>query len=105
LEIEKKLLCHELSEGAFATGNLQERLEAKGISSDVSHTVVDTTAYVALKSWLKSEYVERLKPKQHYYVGAESVYTAFEQSDAGSEAYKGLDGLLGIVAKELAARS
>lgn len=99
-EIEKKLLSHELSETAFAVNGLQSKLQTRGINPGVFHTVVDTAAYLSVKPWLKSEYVERLKPKSPYYAETEAVYSAFEKCGAGSEAYLGLEEFLTVLAKE-----
>ena len=100
LEVQKKLLAHELSESAFSAVGLQAKLESRGIDSEFFHAIVDTAAYFALKAWLKPEFVEKLKPNPAYYAGAEPVYSAFEKSGSVSEAYGGLDGLIEAVAKE-----
>jgi hypothetical protein len=97
MEIEKKLLCHELSESAFAGSSLLARLERNGIDPSVAHTIVDTAAYFALRPWLKPEYVDRLKPKASYYPKAESVYMAFERCEGLSGGYPELDELLGLI--------
>ncbi|MDV3278219.1 MAG: hypothetical protein LYZ69_07115 [Nitrososphaerales archaeon] len=102
LEIEKKLLAHELSESAFSAKGLQAKLESRNANPEFFHAVVDTAAYFALKAWLKPEYVEKLKPNPAYYVGAEPVYSAFEKSSPLSGAYRGLDGLIAAVAEESA---
>lgn len=100
LEVEKKLFSHELSEGAFADTGLQRRLESLGVNPKVSHTIVDTTAYYAVKGWLKPESVERLKPNPAYYTSAEAVQSAFEECAVLSKTYLGLDKLLTTVKRK-----
>lgn len=99
-EVEKKLLSHEVAEGAFAVNGLQGRLESLGVNPGVFHTFVDMTAYFAVKERLNADYVERLAPNPACYVVVEPVRSAFEECAVLSEAYLGLDGLLAVVKKK-----
>lgn len=103
LETEKKLLAHELSESAFSAGGLRARLETMGADPSLVHTIVDTTAYIAVKASLKRDQAERLEPNPNYYAKTKQVYSAFEKSGATSGTYQGFNRLLAAVFSELAA--
>lgn len=94
LEIEKKLLTHELAEGAYSICGLSTKLRAYGIDQELAHTIIDATAYFALKPYLNQEYSGRLRPKSTYYPEADRVLSVFEERNAGTSSYSGFDSIL-----------
>jgi hypothetical protein len=105
LEVEKKLLAHELSESAFSARGLAAELESAGVGPEFFHAIVDTTAYFAAKDWLKPESVEKLRPNPAYYVGAEPVWSAFEMCHPLSEGYEGFEHLVAVLAESTSPHS
>ena len=83
IEIQKKLLAHELSELITPSQLVEAELERAGLDPGVTHTVVDMLAYSSVKNFIAKPVhpsIERkgVVPNKNYYPKVEELYPIFE---------------------------
>jgi hypothetical protein len=83
MNVQKKLLAHELSELITPQRMIQEELRKASLDLGIVHTVVDMLAYFSIRDFLarpepSSRERKGLRPNPDYYPAAEALFPIFE---------------------------
>jgi hypothetical protein len=84
LEVEMKLVSHELSELITPQGMVALHARRAGLDPGVTHTVVDLVAYFSVKDFLPKPDVlgqekKGVKPNPNYYPAVQELFPVFEK--------------------------
>jgi hypothetical protein len=84
MNIQKKLLAHELSEIITPQRVLREELQKAGLDLGITHTVIDMLAYFSVRDFLArtdppDHEKKGLRPNPRYYPAADVLFPVFER--------------------------
>jgi len=81
MEVQKKLLAHELSELITPQHAIMEALRGAGLKLGIAHTLVDMLAYFSVRDFLDPSIREKkgIRPNPKYYPEAEVLFPFFER--------------------------
>ena len=84
IEVEKKLLTHELSELLTPHSIIAKELQKAGLDLGIAHTVVDMLAYFSASEFLartdpQGREKKGIKPNPSYYPAADLLFPFFER--------------------------
>jgi hypothetical protein len=110
MEVQKKFLAHELSELITPQGVVSEALRKNGLSSEITHTVVDTLAYFSVKDFIAKPVFPSLekkgiKPNKNYYPCVDEVFSVVERYSQDPSSYPTFAGLVEEMVPRLKASS
>ncbi len=94
MDVEKKLLTHELSELITPQSLVGRRLREAGLDPGILHTVVDMVAYFSVKEFLANPERKGMKPNPSYYPAVDTLYPLFEAYSAEPSRYDRFGALL-----------
>jgi len=94
MDVEKKLLAHELAHTLAPDYFLKTRLQRFGLDWAIAHTVVDLIAYFSVKEHVVEPEKRGIKPNPSYYAHVEELYPVFEECYNHPEEYQSLDQVL-----------
>ncbi len=84
MEVQKKLLAHELSELITPQHAIMEALRGAGLKLGIAHTVVDMLAYFSVRDFLakpdpSNREKKGIRPNPKYYPEADVLFPFFER--------------------------
>jgi hypothetical protein len=94
IEVEKKLLAHEIAHILVPDYFLKTRLKALGLDCTISHTIVDLIAYFGIKDYVTDPKRKGIKPNLDYYAHVAELYPVFEDCLKNSDSYTDFDDIL-----------
>lgn len=94
MDVEKKLLAHELAHALAPDYFLKTRLQRLGLDWTIAHTVVDLIAYFSVKEHVVEPGKRGIKPNPSYYAHVEELYPVFEKCYNYPKKYQSLDQVL-----------
>ncbi len=99
MEVQKKLLAHELSELITPRQILGEALRNASLNPEIAHTVVDMLAYFSVSDFLPKPVFpnpERkgIKPNPNYYPAVKELYPMFEYYAGNPSTYSDFSALV-----------
>jgi hypothetical protein len=94
LEVEKKLLTHELSELITPQRLVALAARREGLDQGIVHTVVDSIAYFSVKNFLVNLERKGIKPNPSYYPEVDKLLPMFERYDEDPSAYPAFTSLV-----------
>jgi hypothetical protein len=78
VDIEKKLLAHEIAHILVPDYLLKTKLKALSLDCAISHTIVDLIAYFGVKAHMLDPERKGIKPNPNYYAHVPELYPIFE---------------------------
>jgi hypothetical protein len=78
VDIEKKLLAHEIAHILVPDYFLKTHLKALGLDPAISHTIVDLIAYFGVKERVADPERKGIRPNPNYYAHVPELYPVFE---------------------------
>ena len=94
VDVEKKLLAHEIAHILVPDYFLKTRLKALGLDSAISHTIVDLIAYFGVKERVADPERKGIKPNPNYYVHVPELYPVFEDCFKTPDLCRNFDDVL-----------
>jgi hypothetical protein len=94
IDIEKKLLAHELAHILVPDYFLKTKLQSLGLDYAISHTIVDLIAYFGVKEHIIDLERKGIKPNPNYYADVPKLYPIFEDCYRNPDRYRNLDDIL-----------
>lgn len=94
MDIEKKLLAHELAHTLIPEYYLREELRKARLDWAISHTIVDMIAYFSVKKHVSRPEKRGIKPNPNYYAHVEELYPVFEKCYMHPESYRDFESIL-----------
>jgi hypothetical protein len=94
MDVEKKLLTHELSHILMPEYFLKTKLQNLGLDPAISHTIVDLTAYFGIKEHLADTERLGMKPNPKHYVQVHELYPIFEECCENPDKHRNFDEIL-----------
>ena len=94
MDIEKKLLAHELAHTLIPEYYLRQELRKARLDWSISHTVVDLIAYFSVKEHVSEPNRRGIKPNPSYYAHVEELYPVFEECNMHPESYGDFEDIL-----------
>jgi len=94
IDIEKKLLAHEIAHILVPEYFLRTRLQLLGLDYAISHTIVDFIAYFGLKEHVTDLERRGIRPNPNYYVQVPKLYPIFEDLSKNPDQYQSFDEIL-----------
>jgi hypothetical protein len=79
MDVEKKLLAHELAHTLVPDYLLKGKLQKVGLDWTIAHTAVDLIAYFSIKEYVTEPEKRGIKPNPSYYAHVEELYPIFEE--------------------------
>jgi hypothetical protein len=99
VDVEKKLLAHELAHTLVPDYALKPKLQSLALDSNIAHTAVDLIAYFSIKEHVTDPEKRGIKPNPTYYAQVDKLYPVFEDCYKHPEKYNSLDEILRQIAK------
>jgi hypothetical protein len=97
VDIEKKLLAHEIAHILVPDYLLKTKLKALGLDLAISHTIVDLVAYFGVKEHVTDSERKGIKPNPNYYAHVPELYPIFEDCLRNPDLCGDLDDILKLV--------
>jgi hypothetical protein len=97
VDIEKKLLAHEIAHFLVPDYLLRTKLKALGLDCAISHTIIDLIAYFGVEEHVTDPERKGIRPNPKYYAHVPELYPAFEDCFKNSDLCKDLDDILGRI--------
>jgi len=94
IDIEKKLLSHEIAHILVPEYFLKTKLRKFGLDYAISHTIVDLIAYFSVKEHLTNQERRGIKPNPNYYMNVPELYPVFEDCCKHPDRYQNFDEIL-----------
>jgi len=94
MDVEKKLLTHELAHTLMPEYFLKTKLQNLGLDPVISHTIVDLIAYFGIKEYLTDPERLGMKPNPKYYVHVHKLYPIFEECYENPEKHRNFEEIL-----------
>lgn len=94
IDIEKKLLAHEIAHILVPNYFLKTKLRSLGLDHAISHTIVDLIAYFGVKEYINDPERRGIKPNPNYYAQVPKLYPIFEDYYKNPSRYQGFDEIL-----------
>ncbi len=94
IDIEKKLLSHEIAHILVPDYFLKTKLQVLGLDYAISHTIVDLIAYFGVKEHLTDPERRGIKPNPNYYTQVPKLYPIFEDCYKNPDRYQNFDEIL-----------
>lgn len=94
VDVEKKLLSHEVAHTLMPDYFLRTKLQSYGLGYATSHTIVDLTAYFAVKEYVTDPERRGIKPNPNYYAEVPTLYPIFEDCYTNPDRYQSFDDIL-----------
>ena len=100
VDVEKKLLTHELAHTLIPEYFLRTKLQRFGLDHSISHTIVDLIAYFSIRDHVAEPEKPGIKPKPEYYPQCEKLYPIFEDRYSSQDKFQSFDELLEQIKSE-----
>jgi hypothetical protein len=94
IDVEKKLLAHEIAHILVPDYFLKTRLKALGLDCAISHTLVDLIAYFGVKEHVTDPERKGIKPNPNYYAHVPELYPVFEDCFKNPDLCRDFDDIL-----------
>jgi hypothetical protein len=94
IDVEKKLLAHELSELITPQSTIARSLRASGLSTDLVHTFVDLIAYFSAKDFLENPERKGMKPNPNYYPAVNELFPFFDRYSRNPSSYDSFEAVI-----------
>lgn len=94
LDIEKKLLSHEIAHILVPDYFLKTKLQSLGLNCAIAHTIVDLIAYFGVKEHVADLERRGIKPNPSYYEEVSKLYPIFEECYENPDRYQSFDEIL-----------
>lgn len=94
IDVEKKLLAHELAHILVPDYFLKTKLQHIGLDCTISHTIVDLIAYFGVKEHVTDLERKGIKPNPDYYADVPKLYPIFESCYKNPDRYQNFDEIL-----------
>lgn len=94
MDVEKKLLAHELAHTLVPDHFLKRRLRHFGLDLSLSHTIVDLIAYFSVKEHVTDSERRGIKPNPNYYEQVDRLYPILEGCHKHPETCQNFDEIL-----------
>jgi hypothetical protein len=94
LDIEKKLLSHEIAHILVPDYFLKTKLQSLGLNCAIAHTIVDLIAYFGVKEHVADLERRGIKPNPSYYEEVSKLYPIFEECYESPDRYQSFDEIL-----------
>jgi len=94
MDVEKKLLAHELAHTLVPDYSLKTKLRNLGLDGTLAHTITDLIAYFSIKEHVLEPEKRGIKPNPSYYKHVEELCQVFEECYKHPEKYRTLDQVL-----------
>jgi hypothetical protein len=94
VDIEKKLLAHEIAHILVPDYFLKPKLQSLGLDCAISHTIVDLIAYFGVKEYVTDLERRGMKPNPNYYAQAIELFPIFEDCYTNADQYHSFDEIL-----------
>jgi hypothetical protein len=94
VDVEKKLLAHELVHTLVPDYFLKTKLAKSGLGWNITHTIVDLIAYFSVKKHVNDPEKRGIRPNPDYYAHVEELYPVFEECYQYPDKYQSLDEIL-----------
>ena len=94
LDIEKKLLSHEIAHILVPDYFLKTKLQSLGLKCAIAHTIVDLIAYFGVKEHVADLERRGIKPNPSYYEEVSKLYPIFKECYENPDRYQSFDEIL-----------
>lgn len=94
IDVEKKLLSHEIAHILVPDYLLKEKLQSLGLDFSIAHTIVDCIAYFGVKEHLTNPERRGITPNPNYYAQVPKIYPVFEKCYKNPDQYQSFDEIL-----------
>lgn len=94
IDVEKKLLAHELAHILFPDYSLKTKLQGRDLDLGIAHTIVDLIAYFGVKEHVKDPERRGIMPNPDYYAHVSKVHPVFEECYKNPDKYQNIDEIL-----------
>jgi len=94
VDIEKKLLAHEIAHILVPEYFLKTKLHNLGLDLSISHTVVDLIAYFGVKDYVADPERRGIMPNPNYYAQVSKLHPIFEDCYKNPDRYQSFDEVL-----------
>ncbi|HVH15971.1 MAG TPA: hypothetical protein VNA15_09685 [Candidatus Angelobacter sp.] len=98
LDVEKKLLTHELAHLLVSESSIRDLLKTLGLRigglNDTAHAIVDYIAYISARDHFVNPSRKGLKPNPDYFEEEFDLYQAFEEYAKTSSSYDTLENFV-----------
>lgn len=94
IDVEKKLLAHELAHTLVPDYFLRTRLQKLGLDHTIAHTIIDLIAYFSVKEHVVKPEKRGIKPNPNYYTHVEELYPLFEECYMHPENFPDFEAML-----------
>jgi len=110
MDIQKKLLAHELSELITPHHTIQKALASAGLNPGIAHTLVDMFAYFSVKDFIPKpgpplQEKRGIRPNPSYYPAAEALLSIFENYAENPSVYPDFSTAAEAIVSKLKAAS
>jgi hypothetical protein len=104
LDVEKKLLTHELTHLLVSESSIRDLLKSLGVRigglNDTAHTVVDYIAFISARDHFVNPSRKGLKPNPDYFEEGFDLYPAFDEYAKTSSSYDTLENFVRYAVKQ-----
>ncbi len=104
LDVEKKLLTHELAHVLISEGKIRDLLKSLGLRTggvnDTAHAIVDYVAYISSRDHFVNPSRKGLKPNPDYFEEDFELFPAFEEYYRTSSSYDTLENFVRYAVKQ-----
>jgi hypothetical protein len=94
VDIEKKLLAHEIAHILVPDYLLKPKLQDLGLDCAIAHTIVDLIAYFGVKDYVTDLERRGMKPNPNYYAQVAELFPIFEDCSRNVDKYHSFDEML-----------
>jgi hypothetical protein len=94
VDIEKKLLAHEIAHILVPDYFLKPRLQSLGLDCSILHTIVDLIAYFGVSGYVTDLERRGMKPNPNYYAHVPELYPVFEDCFNNPDLCRDFDDIL-----------
>lgn len=94
IDIEKKLLAHEIAHILAPDYFLKSKLQSLGLDCAIGHTIVDLIAYFGVKEHMTDLEKRGIKPNPNYYVQVSKLFPIFEECYKNPDQYENFEDIL-----------
>jgi hypothetical protein len=99
IDVEKKLLSHELAHTLVPDHFLKTKLRDFGLDLGLSHSIVDLIAYFSVKDHVTDLERRGIRPNPDYYEQVERLYPIFEDCYKYPRTSRSFDEILGRITR------
>jgi hypothetical protein len=100
IDIEKKLLAHELAHILVPDYFLKTQLQSLGLDYTISHTIVDLIAYFGVIEHVADPERKGIKPNPEYYADVPKLYKILSDCNKNLDQYQNFDEILNRIKQQ-----